>query len=78
MQYFSVFPFFIFFKVIVFEVSFSQASRKVEFFSLKEVEFFLPFGFCPPKVGPVVCLSFVQGEICVEFLLVCLSSDGQA
>ena len=22
------------------------------------VEFFLPFGFCPPKVGPVVCLSF--------------------
>ena len=23
------------------------------------VEFFLPFGFCPPKVGPVVYVSFV-------------------
>ena len=24
-----------------------------------KVEFFLPFGFCPPKVGSVVCVSFV-------------------
>ena len=32
------------------------------------VEFFLPFGFCSPKVGPVVCVSFVEGEICAEFL----------
>ena len=24
-----------------------------------KVEFFLSFGFCPPKVGPVVCVSFI-------------------
>ena len=34
--------------------------------------FFLPFGFCPPKVGPVVCVSFIQGEICADFLFGCL------
>jgi len=27
--------------------------------SFKKFEFFLPFGFCPPKAGPVVCVSFV-------------------
>ena len=32
-------------------------------------EFFLPFGFCLPKAGPVVCVSFVQGEICADFCL---------
>ena len=32
-----------------------------------KVEFFLAFGFCPPKFGPVVC-----GEICAELLFVCL------
>ena len=32
------------------------------------VEFFLPFGFCPPKIGSVLCVSFLQGEICAEFL----------
>ena len=37
---------------------------------IPKVEFFLPFSFCPPKVGPVVCVSFVQGEIFVLF--VCL------
>ena len=37
---------------------------------MKKVEFFLPFGFCPPKVGPVVCVSFVEGEICAEFFFV--------
>jgi len=26
---------------------------------LKKVKFFLPFGFFPPKVGPVVCVSFL-------------------
>ena len=26
---------------------------------LKKVDLFLPFVFCPPKVGPVVCVSFV-------------------
>ena len=45
--------------------------------SLKKTEFFLPFGFCPPKFGPVVCVSFLQGVICAEFLFVCFSSDGQ-
>ena len=29
------------------------------------------------KVGLVVCLSFLQGEICAEFLFVCFASDGQ-
>ena len=53
----------------MFEISFFKASRKVEFFHCK-VEFFLPFGFCPPKVGPVVCVSFVEGEICAEFFFV--------
>ena len=41
------------------------------------VEFFLPFSFCPLKVGPVVCVNFIEGEICAEFLFVCFSSDGQ-
>ena len=35
------------------------------------VEFLLPFGFCPPKVGTVVCGSFIQGEVCAEFLFAC-------
>jgi len=42
-----------------------------------KVEFFLPFGFCPPKVGPVVCVSFLYGEICAGFFNVCFSFDGQ-
>ena len=37
-----------------------------------KIGFFLPFGFCPPKVGPVVSVSFLWGEICAEFLFVCL------
>jgi len=24
-----------------------------------KVEFFLPFSFCPPKIGPIVCVSFI-------------------
>ena len=36
-------------------------------FSVFKVEFFLPFGFCPPEVGPVVCVSFIYGEICAKF-----------
>ena len=36
------------------------------------VEFFLPFGFCPSKAGLVVCVNFLKGEICAEFLFVCL------
>ena len=42
-----------------------------------KVEFFLPFGFFPSKVSPVVCVSFTWGEICAEFLFVCFSSEGQ-
>ena len=44
---------------------------------LKNVEFFFAFGFCPPKIGPVVCVSFVYSEISAEFLIVCFSSDGE-
>ena len=56
-----------FFKLIVFEVSFSQASRLNTFFLLVSA---LP--------GPVVCVRFLQGEICAEFyLFVHFSSDGQ-
>ena len=39
-------------------------------FPVFTVEFFLPFGFFPSKVGPVVCVSFIWGEICAEFLFV--------
>ena len=35
-----------------------------------KVEFFLPFGFCLPKAGSVVCVSIVLGEIGAEFLSV--------
>ena len=42
-----------------------------------KVEFFLPFCFFPPKVGPVVCISFMEGEICAELLFLCFFSDGQ-
>ena len=60
----------IFFKLIVFGVSFSQAQGKL-ILSLKKIEFFLPFGFCPPKVGLVVCTNFLQDDIGAEFLFVC-------
>jgi len=36
------------------------------------VEFFLPFGFCPPKVGPVVCVSFRVRFVQSFCLLACL------
>ena len=42
-----------------------------------KIEVFLPFGFFLPKFGPVACVSLVDGEICVGFLFVCFSSDGQ-
>ena len=72
-KYFSDHPPPHFCKIIVFTVSFSQASRMNSFF---------PFVVCPSKVGPVSC---VYGEICAEVffflivvcLLVCFSSDGQ-
>ena len=46
--------------------------KKSWIYSLKKVEFFLPFGFCPSKFAPVTCVYFVKGEICAEFLFVCL------
>ena len=42
----------------MFELSFSQVSRLNSFFLLVS------------KVGPVVCVSFIWGEICAEFLFV--------
>ena len=41
--------------------------------------FFCAVFLCPPMFGPVVAVSFVEGEICAEFvcLFVCFSSDGQ-
>ena len=53
------------------QLSFNK-KKKIE--EKKKKEFFLPFNFCPPKVGPGVFVSFVQGEICDEFLFlfVCL------
>ena len=56
--------------------------KKSWILSLKKVEFFLPFGFCPPKVGPVVCVSFYRVRFVLSFclfvcLFVCFSSDGQ-
>ena len=41
-------------------------------FQAFKVEFFFPFCFCPPKFGPVVCVSFLSGEICAEVLFVWL------
>ena len=48
------------FLLTVFEVSFPGFN----------VEFFLPFGFFPPKVGLVVCINFMYGEVSAEFLFV--------
>ena len=47
---------------------------------LDKVEFFLPFGFGPPKFGLVVCVSFVRFVLSFFLffcLFVCFSSDGQ-
>ena len=27
------------------------------------------------KVGPVVCISFIRGEICAEFFVCCLDEE---
>ena len=46
--------------------------------SLKKIGFFLPFGFCPAKVGPVVCVRSCRVRVVLSFFLfVCFSSDGQ-
>ena len=45
-----------------------------------KVEFFLPFGSCPPKVGPVVCVTLYMVRFvlrCFVCLFVCFSSNGQ-
>ena len=36
------------------------------------------FGFSLPKVGPVVCVSFIQGKICAEFSLLDFPLMGKA
>ena len=48
------------------------------FLFLKKVELFLLFGFIPPKVGSVVCVSFLWGEICAEFCLLVFPLMGKA
>ena len=56
--------------LIHFEFIFVYGVRKCSNFILFHTfTFFLPFGFCPPKVGPVVSVSFIQGEICADFCL---------
>ena len=37
----------------------------------------LPFGFCSPKLGRVVCVNFTLGKICGEFLFISFFPDVQ-
>ena len=72
MKYFSAFSFlffsfFFFFTYCVWGLPF-PGFKESWILSLKTFEFFLPFGFCPPKVGPVVCVSFIYDVICSQFL----------
>ena len=47
-------------------------------FSILFFYFFLAISLpCYVSCFPVVFVSFLQGEICAEFLFVCFSSDGQ-
>ena len=57
---------FFFFNLLCLRSPFPRLQGKLNSFlkeglilSLKKVEFFLPFGFCHPKIGPVVCVSFI-------------------
>ena len=59
--------FIIFFKTYCVWGLLLSSFKKSWIISLKKVEFFLPFGFFPPKVGPVVCVNFIYGEICADF-----------
>jgi len=69
---------YLFFKLLCLRSPFARLQGKESWIlSLKKFEFFLPFGFCPPKVCPVVFVSFIQGEICAEFSFVCITSDEQ-
>ena len=46
-----------------------------------KVEFFLPFGFFPPKIDPVVCVSFYRVRFVLSLLLllfVCFPLMGKA
>ena len=70
-QYFSAFTLFFFFLSYHVRGLLFLGFKKSWIISLKKFEFFLPLGFCPPKVGPVVCMSLVFREICAEYLLVC-------
>ena len=42
------------------------------------MDFFLPFGFCPPKLGSGVCVSLNRVKFVLNLcLFVCISSDGR-
>ena len=41
------------------------------------VEFFLPFGFCPRKFGLVICVSFVWGDIVRRFYILPLMDKAE-
>ena len=68
-QYFSAFSLF-FLNLLCLGSLVFPGFKESLILSLKKVEFFLPFGFCPPKVGPGVCVSFIEGKICAELLFV--------
>ena len=61
MQYFSAFSSSLLLLSYCVWGLFFQGFKESLILSLKKVEFFLPFGFCPPKVGSVVFVSFILG-----------------
>ena len=66
-----------FFKVIVFEFSFSQTSRKFEFF-LEEGWILSSFWFLPSwGWSSGLCQLHIRWDLCWFCLLVCFSSDGR-
>ena len=60
----------------MFEVSFYKIQGLI--ISLTKLEYFLPFGFCLPEFGPVVCVSLIHGEISPGFLLFVFPPMGKA
>ena len=83
MQYFFAFSF-CFFKLLCLRSPFPRLQGNLNSSLLQGKNYFLEEGwilssfcFCPPKVGPVVCASFIQAEIFAQFLHVCFSPDRQ-
>jgi len=69
---------FFFFKVIVFEVSFSQASRKVEFFPWRRLNSFFLFISALLRLVQWFVWALYRMRFVLSFCLsVCFSSDGQ-